>query len=117
MAADGLIALKTAPPSVDAEDAEYLARTLYGVAARATLLAGERDRNFRLATEEGKDYILKVIDSMADAATVECQANAVPARRPRGPGRRRPYRRAVEQGALRRGLTRENPIREKLRGG
>jgi 4-aminobutyrate aminotransferase-like enzyme/Ser/Thr protein kinase RdoA (MazF antagonist) len=69
----GLIALKTAPPPVEASDAERLAREAYGVEGRARALPGERDRNFRLTTGDGREFVLKVVDPAADDATLDCQ--------------------------------------------
>ena len=74
MSAVALIALKTDPPPVSATDAERLAQDLYGIAARARSLPGERDRNFRLTATDGRGYVLKVVDPAADAATIECQS-------------------------------------------
>jgi Ser/Thr protein kinase RdoA (MazF antagonist) len=45
---------------VSAEDAEKLARDLYGLTATATRLTGERDENFRLAGAAGTQYVLKI---------------------------------------------------------
>jgi 4-aminobutyrate aminotransferase-like enzyme/Ser/Thr protein kinase RdoA (MazF antagonist) len=72
MALESLIALRTAAPPITVPDAEYLARTLYGLDAKATPLHGERDRNFRLSVNE-RAYVLKVIDPAMDAGTLECQ--------------------------------------------
>lgn len=73
MSIEGLIALKTAPPPVAAADAERLAQELYGIAAQARALPGERDSNFRLTAADARSYVLKVVDPAADAATIDCQ--------------------------------------------
>jgi len=70
---EGLIALQTAPPPVEPADAQRLAREAYGIEGRASALPGERDRNFRLAAGDGREYVLKVVDPAADAPTLECQ--------------------------------------------
>ena len=77
MGIEGLIALKTDPPPVTPQDAERLARDLYGIEARARALPGERDRNFRLSAADGQGYVLKVVDPAADAATLDCQTRVL----------------------------------------
>jgi 4-aminobutyrate aminotransferase-like enzyme len=60
-----------------AEDAERIARTHWGLEARAQALAGEVDRNFLLVTDAGERRVLKVspVDTAAEA--VECQVRAL----------------------------------------
>jgi 4-aminobutyrate aminotransferase-like enzyme/Ser/Thr protein kinase RdoA (MazF antagonist) len=70
---EGLIALKTAPPPVAAEDAERLALEVYGISARTIALPGERDRNFHLIAADGREYVLKFVDRSADATILDCQ--------------------------------------------
>jgi 4-aminobutyrate aminotransferase-like enzyme/Ser/Thr protein kinase RdoA (MazF antagonist) len=74
---EGLIALRTAPPQVTSADAERLAREHYGIEARAQPLPGERDRNFRLQAADGREFVLKVVDPAADAATLDCQSGVL----------------------------------------
>ncbi len=51
--------------------------TLYGLTARATALEGERDRNFRLDTSDGRRLVLKFIDHEADDVVVDGQSAAL----------------------------------------
>lgn len=74
MSIEGLIALKTAPPNVAAPDAERLAFEVYAIRGKARELPGERDRNFRLGADDGREYVLKIVDSAADASILDCQA-------------------------------------------
>ena len=74
MGIEGLIALKTAPPSVAVEDAERLALEVYGVRGSARALPGERDRNFRFTGSDGRAYVLKIVDQAAEASILDCQA-------------------------------------------
>jgi Ser/Thr protein kinase RdoA (MazF antagonist) len=59
-------------PQFTPEDAAQLAGQHYGLTATATLLPGERDRNFRLATADG-DYVLKISHPAEDPALLEAQ--------------------------------------------
>jgi 4-aminobutyrate aminotransferase-like enzyme/Ser/Thr protein kinase RdoA (MazF antagonist) len=68
-----LLALRTTPPLFSAAQAEDIARVNYGLAAEARPLPGERDRNFRLRTADGHDYVLKILDFSASAETRDCQ--------------------------------------------
>ena len=72
-----MIALQTAPPPVNESDAGRLARDLYGIEAQAELLPGERDRNFRLRTSDGRDYVLKIIDPASDEVIQDCQTQVL----------------------------------------
>jgi 4-aminobutyrate aminotransferase-like enzyme/Ser/Thr protein kinase RdoA (MazF antagonist) len=72
-----LLALRGQPPDVDARLAEATARDIYGVTARATPLAGERDRNFRLDATDGQCLILKFIDHEVDDVVVAGQSAAL----------------------------------------
>jgi 4-aminobutyrate aminotransferase-like enzyme/Ser/Thr protein kinase RdoA (MazF antagonist) len=74
---EGLLALRGQPPVVDTTTAEAVARDLYGLTARATPLDGERDRNFRLDTSDGRQLVLKFIDPEADEAVVDGQSAAL----------------------------------------
>jgi 4-aminobutyrate aminotransferase-like enzyme len=62
---------------VGTSDAEALALDLYGLTARATALAGERDCNFRLDTSDGRRLVLKFIDHEADDIVVAGQSAAL----------------------------------------
>jgi 4-aminobutyrate aminotransferase-like enzyme/Ser/Thr protein kinase RdoA (MazF antagonist) len=86
-----LLALRTSPPSVTLAEGERIARDLYGLAVSISALPGERDCNFRLRTAEAstaaapdpaaggpagpgsaREFVLKVVDLAADAASVDC---------------------------------------------
>src|SRR3954466_8422449 len=72
-----LLALRGRPPAVDVATAEHVARELYGLSARATPLDGERDRNYRLDTADGRRLVLKFIDHEADDVVVDGQSAAL----------------------------------------
>jgi 4-aminobutyrate aminotransferase-like enzyme/Ser/Thr protein kinase RdoA (MazF antagonist) len=73
----GLLALRGRPPTVDIPTAETVAFDLYGLTARAMALEGERDRNFRLDTADGRRLVLKFIDHEADDGVVDGQSAAL----------------------------------------
>ena len=74
---ESLLALRGQPPVVDTATAEAVARDLYGLTARAIPLDGERDRNFRLDTSDGRRLVLKFIDPEADEVVVDGQSAAL----------------------------------------
>jgi 4-aminobutyrate aminotransferase-like enzyme/Ser/Thr protein kinase RdoA (MazF antagonist) len=67
-----LLALRSAPPSLLPAEGERIARDLYGLAVSISALPGERDRNFRLRTAAGGEFVLKIQDVAADDASADC---------------------------------------------
>ena len=61
--------LRTPPPDVTEAEAEGVARTLYGIKGKASLLTGERDRNFLITARSGDANVLKFYNSAEDAPT------------------------------------------------
>jgi 4-aminobutyrate aminotransferase-like enzyme/Ser/Thr protein kinase RdoA (MazF antagonist) len=76
-----LIALRTSPPTFSAAEGERLARDLYGLAVTAKRLHGERDCNLHLRTAlheaDSREFVLKVMDVLADAAGIECLSSVL----------------------------------------
>lgn len=68
-----MLALRTSPPRFAAGQAERAARDLYGLAASARALSGERDCNFLLRTADGRQFVLKILDVEAGPETIDCQ--------------------------------------------
>jgi 4-aminobutyrate aminotransferase-like enzyme/Ser/Thr protein kinase RdoA (MazF antagonist) len=68
-----LLALRTASSGVTAVEAGEAAREIYGIDAAPEPLAGERDDNFLLQRRDGARFVLKILDSAADAHGVDCQ--------------------------------------------
>ncbi len=77
MKTENLIALRGRPPDVGLQTAEAIALDLYGLKAHATGLDGERDRNFRLDSSDGRQFVLKFIDHEADDIIVSGQSAAL----------------------------------------
>lgn len=65
--------LTTSPPAVTVEEAAAVARVRYGAGAGCQLLAGERDRNFRVRRADGSSLTLKFINAAETVAETEMQ--------------------------------------------
>jgi 4-aminobutyrate aminotransferase-like enzyme/Ser/Thr protein kinase RdoA (MazF antagonist) len=63
--------------SVLSKEAVCIAKELYGIAAQARLLPGEYDDNFHLTTENGAEYVLKVMRAGCERALIELQCQAL----------------------------------------
>ncbi|RLT40570.1 MAG: aminotransferase class III-fold pyridoxal phosphate-dependent enzyme [Chloroflexi bacterium] len=64
-------------PTFSPADAAALAAHLYGIAATATPLPGERDQNFRLQTAAGDSFVLKIANGQEDAGLLAAQTEAL----------------------------------------
>ena len=69
----------TQSPDLTPEEASRVARDGYGIAATAEALPGERDQNFRLESENGNAFVLKIANAREDRSFLEAQ-NQVMAR-------------------------------------
>lgn len=65
--------LSTSVPELSLAEAADVAGHHFGVRGTAELLTSERDRNFRLAGEDGQFYLLKVSNPSEEAEVVELQ--------------------------------------------
>jgi 4-aminobutyrate aminotransferase-like enzyme/Ser/Thr protein kinase RdoA (MazF antagonist)/murein DD-endopeptidase MepM/ murein hydrolase activator NlpD len=88
-----------APVPVLEEEAERLARELYGLEADARALPGEYDANFHLITAEGPGFVLKVMHPGRERALVELQCAALEHLARRAPGLTLPRVRPTTTGA------------------
>ena len=66
-------------PRFTPQDAERLARELYGVTAAARPLTSERDQNFRLTPASGDEFVLKIANSLEDPRFLDAQGEAMAA--------------------------------------
>ena len=64
-------------PPVSPAEAEFLARTFFGLSAVANPLTGERDRNFHLRDGAGREYVLKVVHPAEDPGVTDFQSRAL----------------------------------------
>jgi 4-aminobutyrate aminotransferase-like enzyme/Ser/Thr protein kinase RdoA (MazF antagonist) len=74
------------PAAVTADAAERIAAELYGICARATALPGEYDNNFRLTTESGAGFVLKIMHPSREHTLVDLQVRALQHLAARAPG-------------------------------
>jgi Ser/Thr protein kinase RdoA (MazF antagonist) len=75
--ADPLAVIAGPPPPVDARQAVEVARQYYGLSASARELVSERDRNFRLQTDDGRSFVLKIANAAEDAVVTDFQVRAL----------------------------------------
>ncbi|WP_419905807.1 phosphotransferase [Kiloniella sp.] len=57
----------------DTTEAELLFQEFYGLSGKASVLPSERDQNFRITSEEGRDYVLKLYAPETDAEWLDAQ--------------------------------------------
>jgi len=69
--------IESPPPEVAPEEACRLAERYFGIRPVARELYAERDRNFRLDTEDGRRYLLKISNGDADPDGVAFQVRAL----------------------------------------
>lgn len=70
-------ALTVPAPTVDLETARRLVQDHYGIASVVQRLTGERDQNFLVKSEQGRDYLLKVSHPAEDRAMTDFQTQAL----------------------------------------
>ncbi len=64
-------------PALTPERAAAIARDVYGIAAAATPLPGERDQNFVLHSDAGDRFVLKIANAADDRSLLEAQNAAM----------------------------------------
>ncbi|CAB3903724.1 phosphotransferase [Achromobacter deleyi] len=69
--------LAAASPDIGEAQAAQLARRHFGIDAQVRRLAGERDRNFHLRADDGREYVLKFSHPAEDARVADFQARAL----------------------------------------
>jgi hydroxylysine kinase len=73
----GAAVLASPVPDVSEAEAEAIFRRLYGRDGVAELLAGERDRNFRLRERDGGAFMLKITNPVEERSVTEFQTDAL----------------------------------------
>jgi len=68
-----VISLLNHASKIEVEQAQKLARQLYGIAGSATQLASERDQNFLIATDSRESFVLKIANALEQRALLEAQ--------------------------------------------
>lgn len=69
--------LATLPPALTTDEAVALARRVFGIEATAKLLTSERDQNFRLSSDDGRTWLLKISNPSEHDAIVDLQTAAL----------------------------------------
>ena len=64
-------------PNLSPEYACEIAREFYGLKVTADLLPSERDQNFRLRTDDGREFVLKIANGEEDRSFLEAQNQAM----------------------------------------
>jgi 4-aminobutyrate aminotransferase-like enzyme/Ser/Thr protein kinase RdoA (MazF antagonist) len=64
-------------PQFDVNDAVYLAQSTFGLPVTADALPSERDQNFRLTTDDGTRYVLKIANAMENQEMLDAQQQAM----------------------------------------
>lgn len=72
-----LTALAGRPPRFSEEHAARIAGQVFASEGTARLLYGERDQNFHITVSDGRDILLKIVDSHEDPQVVDLQLSAL----------------------------------------
>lgn len=74
---DPLAVIAAAAPTADIADAVTIASKYYGLRATARELVSERDRNFHLQADDGRQFVLKITNAAEDPLVTDFQINAL----------------------------------------
>jgi len=61
---------------LSAIQAQYLARSVFGIDGQASILTSERDQNFKISTDQGRDFVLKATHPSEDPGVTDFQTQA-----------------------------------------
>src|SRR6185295_6027559 len=64
-------------PDFTLQDAERIARELYGITAKGKEFYAERDRSFYLRADDGREFVLKIVHADEDEANIAFQVEAL----------------------------------------
>jgi len=70
------IAQPETTPSFTCEEAEAIVLKHYGLSASASELPSERDQNFRVNSQDGKKFVLKIANAEEDYDVLDFQSGA-----------------------------------------
>jgi len=74
---DPLAVIAMPPPAFSERAASKLARDHYGLNATLSALNSERDQNFRVDCEDGRQFVLKIGNAAEDSRVTDFQINAL----------------------------------------
>ncbi len=69
--------LEVKAPAFSVAEAEGIAKRIFGVSGSARALVSERDQNFHLRSDDGRDYVLKIANPAEDPAVLDFQTQAL----------------------------------------
>ena len=69
--------LETRSPDFPIKKVNDIAKVLYGLTGKLSPLDSERDQNFRISTESGDQYVIKIANSAEDPAIIDLQLKAL----------------------------------------
>jgi len=69
--------LEIQSPSFTIEQVKDIASNLYGLTGNLSPLVSERDQNFRISTEAGVQFVIKIANSAEDPAIIDMQLKAL----------------------------------------
>jgi Ser/Thr protein kinase RdoA (MazF antagonist) len=69
--------LEAKAPAFSIEEAEEIAKRFFGVSGSARALVSERDQNFHLQSNDGREYVLKIANPAEDPAVLDFQTQAL----------------------------------------
>ncbi|WP_339530545.1 phosphotransferase [Pseudomonas mucidolens] len=61
---------------LSAIQAQYLASSVFGIDGQASILTSERDQNFKISTDQGRDFVLKATHPSEDPGVTDFQTRA-----------------------------------------
>ncbi len=64
-------------PKFSIAESQSIAQDIFGIQGNLTPLPSERDQNFRLRSENGEDYVLKIANATEEIALLEAQNQAM----------------------------------------
>ncbi|MEJ2604813.1 MAG: aminotransferase class III-fold pyridoxal phosphate-dependent enzyme [Gammaproteobacteria bacterium] len=74
---DPLVLMTTPAPSLTAEEAVRFVGERFGLGVEASRLASERDQNFRLVADDGREFVLKISNPAEAPEVLDFQAQAL----------------------------------------
>jgi len=74
---ESMSVLEAKAPAFSIEEAEGIAKRLFGVSGSARGLVSERDQNFHLQSDDGRAYVLKIANPAEDPAVLDFQTQAL----------------------------------------
>jgi len=75
--ADPFAVIETETPRLDENEVLHLVREQYGLEAELKVLLSERDQNFRLRCNDGRQFVLKIANAAEDPIATDFQIQAL----------------------------------------